>query len=105
MTVNRSPVARAERTGLFQSSAARVAGAAREIFLFLLVAVVLGGGVWYYLGSGDTEPSADLTQMMDQATESASEAADSASDAASSAADAASSAADVASEAVANAAE
>lgn len=106
MTLNRShPVARAQRARLCQGSAPRVAGAAREIFLFLLIAVVLGGGVWYYLGSGDTEPSADLTQMMGQATESASEAADSAANAASSAADAASSAADVASDAVANAAE
>ncbi|MGH8643911.1 MAG: hypothetical protein ACREX4_05410, partial [Gammaproteobacteria bacterium] len=85
MTVNRSTVARAQRAGLMPNSVPRMTGAARGILLFLLVAVVIGGAVWGYLGSGDTEPSADVTQMMDQATESASAAADSASAAADSA--------------------
>ncbi len=90
MTVNRSPVARAQRAGLIPDSVPRMTGAARGILLFLLVAVVVGGAVWGYLGKSDTEPSADLDQMMEQAAEGASEATDAASEAVESVTDAAS---------------
>ena len=44
--------------------------------LVALVAVVVGGAIWGYLGKSGTEPGTDLSQMMEQATDVASEATD-----------------------------
>jgi nucleoid-associated protein YgaU len=61
--------------------------------LVALVAVVVGGAIWGYLGKSGTEPGTDLSQMMEQATDVASEATDAASEAVESVAEGASDAA------------